>query len=188
MEIDSVSVADITDNNDSDDDIQVLACYRENIPFPPQLAGGRAMTTELTQCLNDLSLPHKDLTDSISTFTEPPQELLDWCVGGPPINYHGCYADDHPTAQCSQLNPIRDSSWSPPPEGQAPATNFLTQHYRNDDVDSWYGNAHITGLAISVSSSCGLQTETFDSGCVVCGKPFEDIRAEITNAHRRRNI
>ena len=31
---DSVSVADITDNNDSDDDIQVLACYRENTPFP----------------------------------------------------------------------------------------------------------------------------------------------------------
>ena len=34
VEIDSVSVADIIDNNDSDDDIQVLACYRENIPFP----------------------------------------------------------------------------------------------------------------------------------------------------------
>ena len=82
------------------------------------------MTTELTQCLNDLSLPHDDLTDSISTFTEPSQELLDWCVGGPPINYHDCYIDDHPMAQCSQLNPIRDSPWSPPPEEQTPATNI----------------------------------------------------------------
>ena len=38
MEIDSVSVADITDNNDSDDDIQVLACHRGNIPFPPSIS------------------------------------------------------------------------------------------------------------------------------------------------------
>ena len=180
MEIDSVSVADNTDNNDSDDDIQVLACHRENIPFPPQLVGGRAMTTELTQYLNDLSLPHEDLTDSISTFTEPSQELLDWCVGGPPINYHDCYIDDHPIAQCSQLNPIRDSPWLPPPEEQTPATNLVSQHYRNDEVDSWYGNAHITGLGISVSGSCGLQNENFHSGCVVCDKSIEDIRAEIT--------
>ena len=138
------------------------------------------MATELTKCLNYLSLLHEDLTDSISTFTEPPQELLDWCVGGPPNNDHDCYTDDHPIAQCSQLNPIRDSPWSTPPEKQAPAANFVNQQYRNDDVDSWYGNAHITGLGISVSSSCGLQNETFHRSCVVCGKSFEDIRTEIT--------
>ena len=83
MEIDSISVADVQDDQNSDDDIQVLACYYENQPYPPQLVAGRAMTTELTCCLNDLSLPKDDWEDTISTFTEPPQELLNWCVGGP---------------------------------------------------------------------------------------------------------
>ena len=55
MEVDSVSVADGPDGQNSDDDIQVLACYRENIPFPPQLIAGLAMTTELAHCLNDLN-------------------------------------------------------------------------------------------------------------------------------------
>ena len=82
-----MSVPDHLESQDSDDDIQVLACYHENAPFPPQLAAGRAMTTELTNSLNDLNLPKEDFTDTISTFTEPSQELLDWCVGAPPTTY-----------------------------------------------------------------------------------------------------
>ena len=73
MEIDAVSVTNGLDNQDIDDDIQVLACYRESVPYPPQLVAGRTMTTELTQCLNDLSLSHEDLIDSNSTVTEPSQ-------------------------------------------------------------------------------------------------------------------
>ena len=73
-----MSVRDGLDFHDSDDDIQVLACYPESTPFPPQLAAGRGMTSEPTQCLNDLSLPPEDLIDSVSTFTEPSQELLEW--------------------------------------------------------------------------------------------------------------
>ena len=60
MEVDSVSVAD---SQDSHVDIQVLACYRENMPFPPQFVAGRAMTTELTHCLNDLNIPDEDLIE-----------------------------------------------------------------------------------------------------------------------------
>ena len=180
MEIDSVSVTDGPDSHDYDDDIQVLACYRESTPFPPQLAARRAMMAELTHCLNGLSLPNEDLIDSISTFTEPPQELLDWCVGGPPSNSYNCYGNDHPITQCSQINPVRDSPWSPPLEKQSLTSDFVNQPYRNDNADSWYGNAYITGLGISVSGICGQQNETFHSGCVVCGKSFEDIKAEIT--------
>ena len=44
MEVDSFPVSDGPDNHDSDYDIQVFACYRENTSFPPQLAAGRAMT------------------------------------------------------------------------------------------------------------------------------------------------
>ena len=44
MEVDSASVTDGPDGQDSDDDIQVLACFRENVPFPPQLIAGRALS------------------------------------------------------------------------------------------------------------------------------------------------
>ena len=124
MEVDAMSVTDGLDNHDSDDDIQVLSCFRESTPFPPQLAAGKAMTSELTQCLNDLSLPPEDLIDSFSTLTEPSQELLDWCVGGPPNNSYDRYRNDHPITQCTQLNLIRDSPWSPPPEEQRPTDDF----------------------------------------------------------------
>ena len=150
MEVDAMSMTDGLDNYDSDDDIQVLACYRESTPFPSQLAAGRAMTSELTQCLNDLSLPPEDLIDSASTFTKPSQELLNWCVGGPKNNAYDGYGKDHPIAQCSHLNPIQDSPWSPPPEEQRPTDEFLNQHNPTNTIDSWYPNPHITGLGISI--------------------------------------
>ena len=146
MEVDAMSVTDEPDYHDSDDDIQVLACYPESTPLPPQLAAGRKMTSELTQCLNDLSLPPEDLIDSVSTFTGPSQELLDWCVGGPPNNFGDHYGNNHPIAQCSQLNPIRDSPWSPPPEEQGPTDDFQRQHNPINTVDSWY---HIPTLQAS---------------------------------------
>ena len=95
LEVDTMPMTDGLNNYDSDDDNQVQVCYRESTPFPPQLAAGRAMTSELTQCPNDLSLPPEDLIDSASTFTEPSQELLDWCFGGPPNNAYDCYGNDH---------------------------------------------------------------------------------------------
>ena len=71
MEVDSVtSVQDLLDRES--EDTQVLACYYENPPFPPQLAAGRAMTTDLTQCLNDLNLPSEAFVGNADTFTEPP--------------------------------------------------------------------------------------------------------------------
>ena len=53
MEVDSIYSVHDSD----DDDIQVIACYSENQEFPPQLAAGRAMTTDLSDCLGYLSLP-----------------------------------------------------------------------------------------------------------------------------------
>ena len=50
MERDSVtSVRDLLDRETEDDYMQVLACYYENPPFPPQRAAGRALTAELTK-------------------------------------------------------------------------------------------------------------------------------------------
>ena len=78
MDVDSItSTKDILGVENDDDDIQVLACYRVNPVFPPQLAAGRAMTTELTECLNDLNLPTSELLESASTFTEPSHSLIE---------------------------------------------------------------------------------------------------------------
>ena len=50
MDIDSInSTKDVQDIVSEEDDIQVLACYRYNDEFPPQLAAGKAMTTELSE-------------------------------------------------------------------------------------------------------------------------------------------
>ena len=123
MEVDSVTVADGLESQDFDDDIQVLACYRENTPFSPQFVAGRAMTTELKHCLNDLNIPDEDLIESISTFTDPSQDLLDWCAGGPPRIHYDSSVNNHPIVQCGHLNPIRDSPWSPPLEDQRPSND-----------------------------------------------------------------
>ena len=190
MEIDSISIADDHENHDSDDDIQFFACYCENALFPPQLVAGRAMTTELTNCLNDLRLPNEDLFESISTFTEPSQDLLEWYVGGPPSDSYYYYGNNHPITQCSQINPVRHMPWSPPLEEQRPTNELDSQQCGNDNVDSWYRNAHITGLGISVSGTCGLPNEKFHSGCVVCGKSYADIKKKITLGYllRERHI
>ena len=77
------STGDVTELNSEDDDIQVLACHRTVSEFRPQLVAGRPMTTELTQCLNDFSLPEIASPESLSTFSETPEKLIDWLVGNP---------------------------------------------------------------------------------------------------------
>ena len=39
------------------------------------------MTTDLTQGLNDSSLPSETFLDTVDTFTGPSNELIDWVVG-----------------------------------------------------------------------------------------------------------
>ena len=78
MDVDSItSTHDVLDSVSDDDDIQVLACYRISPEFPQQLIAGRAMTTEITECLNDLDLPSSELAESASTFSEPSNSLVD---------------------------------------------------------------------------------------------------------------
>ena len=85
MAIDSInSTEDVQDIASEEDDIQVLASYRYNDEFPPQLAAGRAMTTELSECLNDLNIPLSEPIDSVSTFSEPSNSLIDWFLCNPP--------------------------------------------------------------------------------------------------------
>ena len=67
MNVDSItSVQNLLDRGVEDDEIQVLTSYYyENPPFVQQLTAGRAKTTDLTQSLDDLSLPADPFPDTI---------------------------------------------------------------------------------------------------------------------------
>ena len=52
-----------------------------------------------------------------------------------------------------------------------------SQHEQNSN--QWTHNPQITGSAITVSGSCGLANETFQTGSVVCGKSYREIKEEI---------
>ena len=107
MDVDSItSTQDVLDSVSDDDDIQVLACYRISPDFPQQLVAGRAMTTEITECLNDLNLPSSELAESASTFSEPSNSLVDWFSGNPPPSHYGQSIINHPIAHCSQIDPV----------------------------------------------------------------------------------
>ena len=180
MDIDSVTSTDDTQNVVSDDDeIQVLACYNYNGAIPSQLVARRTMTTELTECLNDLNIPPSEPIDSVSTFSEPSSSLIDWFVGNPPPTYYGQSASDYPIAQCSRLDPVPESPLSPPLLDQRP-TYDSPQGPGTLLETSWSDNPHITGLGISISGNCGQPNEVYYTGCIVCGKDYPAIKEEIT--------
>ena len=181
MEGDSIySVHDTNQCDSDDDDLQVIACYSETQEFPPQLTAGRAMTTDLTDCLSYLSLPETVETVTESYFTEPSEELIEWFVGSPPSTYAVVQPQQHPIAQCSQIDPVPYSPMSPPLADQHP--NYpLQEHAYDDQAEShWARNQHITGLGISVSGMCGQPNDVLYGGCVVCGKSFQAIKEEVT--------
>ena len=179
MDIDSMASINDTQNGVSDDDeIQVLACYNYNDTFPPQLVAGRAMTTELTECLNDLIIPPSEPIDSVSAFSEPSNSLIDWFVGNPPPTYYGQSASDYPIAQCSRLEPGLESPLSPPLFDQRPIYDS-PQGAELPLETSWSDNPHITGLGIIISGNCGQPNDVYYTGCVVCGKDYPAIKEEI---------
>ena len=188
MDIDSViSIQDQWDRESGDDEIQVLTCYHENPPFPPQLVAGRTMTTSLTQCLDDLSLPSTHCNDTIDTFTEPSGELVNWPIGHPPATYDHQPIEYHPTADCGQLNPVVVSPASPPLIDHMPSYQYENQYQPGHYIDQWARNPHITGLAISASGSCGQSNDVYHSDCIVCGKSFPEITEEITLGYLEGN-
>ena len=131
MEIDSIYSAHDTAPQDSDDDdIRVIACYSENREVPPQLAAGRAMTSDLSACLGYLSLPETTETATESYFTEPSEDLIEWFVGSPPSTYAGLQPQQHPRSQCSQVDPVSYSPMSRHWSTNSPTTHRETTNVR----------------------------------------------------------
>ena len=152
MEVDSIySVHDADQCDCDEDDIQVIACYSENQEFPPQLTAGRAMTSDLNDCLSYLSLLESVETVPESYFTEPSAELIEWFVGNPPSTYSGVQPQQHPIAQCSQIDPVPYSPMSPPLIDQFPKYARPEDEYDDQMEPQWARNQHITGLGISTT-------------------------------------
>ena len=179
IEIDYIySVQDETNCDSDDDDIQVIGRYSEASEFPPQLVAGRAMTTELADCMSNLGLPETEQSECY--FTEPSEELKEWFVGNPSPTYSGQHPYTHPITQCGRIDPLPYSPMSSPLIDQHP--NYALQNDNNSEplADHWANTPHITGLGVSVSGVCGQHNEVVHSGCVVCGKYFPVIKEEVT--------
>ena len=181
MEVDSNYSIQVVTTRDSDDDgIQVITCYSENAEFPSQLAAGGAMTTDLMECLSYLNLPELEKSSHESYFTEPSEELIEWFVENPPLAFAGLQPQEHPIAQCSQIDPVPYSPSSPPLADQFPDYALHGNDYNETSEPRWTSNKHITGLGINMSGQCGQLNGIFYSCCVVCGKSFPAIKEEVT--------
>ena len=101
-------------------------------------------------------------------------------VGIPVPIHNGRPIEEHPIARCSQLNPVVESPTSPPLIDQIPCYHYETYRQQELISDELAHNHHITGLAITVSGSCGQPNETYHTGCMVCGKSLHEIKEEIT--------
>ena len=78
MEVDVLSIPDDSQRDDGcDSDIEIIACYREVAMFPPQLAGGRAMTTEFDANEYDLTQSQYGQPGSVASTTDPSDSLIE---------------------------------------------------------------------------------------------------------------
>ena len=187
MDVDDPSQA--TENEvDRDSDIEVLACYSEIRPFEQQATAGRFMTTDLTGCLtgcphwlpDDLSIPEALYGPSSTESNHPPSDLIDLVLGQSPPLESVVPIDQRPIAQRSKLEPIPDTPESPPIQEQGTNGNAINNPLSDDQFPYWPDNAHLTGVAVRTSATCGKPNFFEHGDCYVCGRSFDTIREEIT--------
>ena len=83
---DSASVTAIEQDQDTDSDIEVIACYRETPVYPPQLAGGRAMTFDQDAYVDDEIQYLCGPSDGSTQHSAPPRAWSTGLLGVPPPN------------------------------------------------------------------------------------------------------
>ena len=104
MEIDSASVTAIEQDQDADSDIEVIACYRETPVYPPQLAGGRAMTFDHDAHTDDEIQYFCGPSGSLDSKFDPSDSLVDWLVGSRPTQSYRANDPNHRMANWSQYH------------------------------------------------------------------------------------
>ena len=183
MEVDVLSIPEDSKQDDGcDSDIEIIACYREAPMFPPQLAGGRAMTTELDANEYDLTQSQYGQPGSVASTTDPSDSLIEWFVGNPPQRTYKEGDSRHQIAQCSRLEPLPYSPLSPPLEEQGPSVAQYHGEYPEEQrqESERIKNSHISLMTISASGICGTPNYIQYGGCTVCGKSYAAIQEEIT--------
>ena len=158
MEVEPIySVHDVNEG-DCDDDIQVIGCYSETSDISPQLAAGRAMTTESADCMSNLSLPETEHTVTESYFSQPSEELIQGFVGNPPSTYARQLPQAHQIAQCSPIDPVPYSLLSPPLINQYP--NYDQPDKHNEPMEEhWTHSPHITRWESAQAESAANPTK-----------------------------
>ena len=165
-----------------DSDIEIIACYREVPVFPPQLVGGRAMTTDFDTDESNLTQSQYGRQGSVASITDPSDSLIEWFVGNPPQQTYKEEDPRHKMAQCKELEPIHYSPLSPPLHEQGPsAAEYYGEYPEEQGQESeWIRNPHISGMTISARGICGTPNLIQYGGCAVCGKSYATIQEEIT--------
>ena len=128
------------------------------------------MTTEFSECENQLTQSQYGQSGSVASTTKPSDSLIEWFVGNPPQHTNHEEYPSHNIAQCSRLEPIPFSPMSPPLAEQGPSDGGYYGEYPEDQgqESEWIRNSHITGLAISASGVCGSPNYIQYGGCTVC--------------------
>ena len=181
MEVDALSVhKDLPQDDGAHSNIEIIACFREVPMFPPQLAAGRAMTTEFSACENHLTQSQNGQSGSVASTTEPSDSLIEWFVGNPPQRTYHEEDPRHHIDQCSRLEPVLYSPMSPPLAEQDDGGYYGVNPEERGQESEWIRNPHITGLAISASDVCGSPNYIQNGGCTVCGKSYTTFQEEIT--------
>ena len=86
----------------------LLACSRGIPPYGPQIVAGLLMTTDVSSCLDNLTLPERFSGFSAKDNFELPCELVDSVFGNNPPTRCFMPPQEHPIARCSQLEPVAD--------------------------------------------------------------------------------
>ena len=81
---------------------------------------------------------------------------------------------------CSQLEPLPDTSQSPPAHECGQNFNRWNDPWEEDDQFHYQPeNAHIRGVPVSTSGICGNPNQVSQGNHAVCGKSFDTIKEEI---------
>ena len=177
MEVDCPSSQTEADP-DVDSDKELIACYRE-APVPiPRGMGGRGMTLDLSNCLDNDSQSSTLCSQGSYFNSEPDNELIDLVLGLHPPSRGSTNVSGQMMANCSQLEPALESPQSPPPHERGYQTIPEAPRWDQDER-YWPPNSHITGVTVRTSGHCGVQNLVQYGDCVVCGKAADINQEEV---------
>ena len=166
MEVDDPLTVNKIENSDSD--IEIVACFKEVPVARTQGVSGRCMTTEIPSDNDNLSIIEGLYGQSARDDSMPSDELAELVVGNNPPSESAKPEYQRPIAVCSQLEPVIESPLSPPISEQGLNFTYWFNPWENDLPSSQPENPHIRGVAVRSSGVCGNPNQLTQGECIVC--------------------